>query len=335
LVKTPSNTAGDDLRVIAEIGGNHNGDLGLAQRMVDAAADAGVWAVKFQTYKPGELVDPSSEYYEIFAGEALSFEEFADLAQYCRARGVEFMSTPFGQESADLLASLEVPAFKVASGDLTHLSFLRYVAAKGRPVLLSTGASEWADIDRAVEVLRAAGCDYVLLHCTAAYPAVDEEINLRVLPELKRRYGCPVGFSDHSLGVDLALAAIALGASVVEKHFTIDRELPGGDNDMSITPDEMQALVEGGRRIVTALGDSERKLTLAEHRLQPIMRRSLVATRAMEAGSVLGRCDVHIVRPGTGIEPAALDEVVGRTLAVAVVAGQVLNWDMVVERIGE
>lgn len=318
--------------VIAEVGGNHGGDVELARRMVDAAADAGAWAVKFQTYKTEELVAPSSEYFAAFASELLNFAEFEDLAHYCLQRGIVFLSTPFGQESADLLEKLDVSAFKIASGDLTHRSLLRYIGEKGRPILLSTGASEWGDIDRSVEVLKAVDSEFLLMHCTASYPAEDGEINLRVLPELARRYTCPVGFSDHSLGIDIALGAIALGAIVVEKHFTIDRQLPGGDNDISILPQELRNLVERGTRIASALGHQERSLTPAEHELQPIMRRSLVTTRSMSAGNVIERSDLIIVRPGTGIEPDNVDRVVGSLLQRSVESGQVLTWDMLEKR---
>ena len=315
--------------VIAEIGGNHGGDIELARRMVDAAAESGAWAVKFQTYKTEELVAPNSEYYEAFAGEALSFAEFEELAKYCRKKGVVFLSTPFGTESADLLEKLAVPAFKIASGDLTHRSMLRYIANKGLPVMLSTGASEWSEIERSVEVLRSTGSDCLLMHCTASYPAEDGEVNLQILPELARRYECPVGFSDHSLGIEIAFGAVALGAVVVEKHFTIDRQLPGGDNDISILPEELKTLVKQGKRIASALGSRERSLTPGERQLQPIMRRSLVAARALSVGELIERDDLIIVRPGTGIEPDSLDEIVGRSLQCAVVAGQVLTWDMV------
>jgi N,N'-diacetyllegionaminate synthase len=320
--------SGATLKIIAEIGGNHGGDLALAKRMVDAAAETSAWAAKFQTYKTEELVAPQSEYFEAFAGEALSFAEFEELAAHCRQKGIVFLSTPFGEESVDLLERLDVPAYKIASGDLTHLPFLRYVAAKQRPILLSTGASEWVDIAQAVDVLHGAGNEFVLLHCTASYPAADGEANLRVLPELARRYARPVGFSDHTLGIEIALGAVALGAVVVEKHFTIDRELPGGDNDISILPEELRALVDQGGRIATALGSGDRKLTPGERELQSIMRRSLVTARSLPAGHAIERGDLLVVRPGTGIAPNGIERVVGKALKQAVDAGEVLTWDM-------
>ena len=318
----------NEFNVIAEIGGNHAGDLGLAKRMVEAAAVAGAWAVKFQTYKTEEFVSPTSEYYEAFAAEALSFVEFEELAEHCRKLGVVFLSTPFGKESADFLELLKVPAFKIASGDLTHLPFLAYVAEKGRPMLLSTGASEWEEIDSAVEILREAQTEILLMHCTASYPAKDGEANLRVLPEMIRRYSMPVGFSDHTLGIEIALGAVALGAVVVEKHFTIDQDLPGGDNDISIMPDELSSLVSQGRRIALALGSGDRKLTDGEKILQPIMRRSLVASRALDAGHMLKKDDLLTVRPGTGLEPCEIENAVGKTINCGLEAGQVLTRDM-------
>lgn len=314
-------------KVIAEIGGNHSGDCSLAKRMVDAAADVGAWAVKFQTYEVEELVASNSEYYEAFSEEALSFEQFSELALYCQERKIVFLSTPFGKKSADFLETLDVPAFKIASGDLTYLPFLRHIGAKGRPVLLSTGASSWTEIDRAVQVLVAENCPFTLLHCTSSYPAKDAEINLRVIEELRRRYACSVGFSDHSLGIEIAMAAMAMGAGIIEKHFTVDRSLPGGDNDISILPNELRSLIDAGQRISIAMGNGERQLTGDEIQLQPIMRRSLVAARSMPAGYVLNREDISIVRPGTGIDPSAFEDVIGRPLGTAVGAGDVLQWD--------
>ena len=314
--------------VIAEIGGNHGGDLELAKEMVTAAAHAGAPAVKFQTYLTEELVAPDDPSFAAFEEEALTFDEFRNLATHCQEQGVLFLSTPFGRASADLLEELRVPAYKIASGDLTHLPLLRYVAAKGCPILLSTGGATWEEIDVAVATLREVSeVELVLMHCTSAYPAPDEEANLRVLPALQQRYGTRVGFSDHTLGLELSLAGVALGAVVVEKHFTVDRSLPAGDNEMSILPEELDRLIRSGKRIARALGSPERAPTPIERELLPVMRRSLVLRRSLPAGALIRAEDLAMVRPGTGIPPGDLDRVVGKKVAQALPEGAVLSWD--------
>jgi N,N'-diacetyllegionaminate synthase len=302
--------------VIAEIGGNHGGSLDLAKGMVDAALAAGGRVVKFQTYRMEAFVAPDQPAYGEFAPEALSYDQFRELSAYCHQRGAVFLSTPFDLESADLLEELDVPAFKIASGDLTFLSLLEHVAKKGRPILLSTGGAQWEDIDRAVEAIRSSGDPALtLLHCTAAYPAPDAEANLRIIPSLKERYGVDVGFSDHTLGVDVALAAVGLGVTVVEKHFTTDQGLPGGDNEMSILPHELKRLVEASRRIWLALGSDHREPTKSERQLLPNLRRSLALGRDMAKGQEIRAVDLTAIRPGTGIPPYQIDSLVGRRLS--------------------
>ena len=322
--------AGPEPVVIAEIGGNHGGDYGLAVKMVDAAAEAGAQAVKFQTYLTEELVAPTHESYDAFAGEALSFEQFTALATHCRERNVVFLSTPFGIDSADFLEGMSVPAFKIASGDLTYHQLLRHIAAKGRPAMLSTGAANWDQIDRAVsEFLGITNepSQLILMHCTAAYPAADAEANLLLIPELRQRYRCPVGFSDHTLGIGISMAAVALGAQIVEKHFTIDQTLPGGDNDISILPAELGELVVQVKRISSALGSDVREPTPSERELIPIMRRSLVVRRRVDAGAQLDREDLSIVRPGGGLAPGLLDAVIGRRTSRSLEPGDLLSED--------
>lgn len=321
--------------IIAEIGGNHGGSVELAERMVDSAAAAGATVVKFQTYVPERLTSRNAAGFEEFARESLSYDEFRGLAQYCRERDVVFLSTPFDEDSADLLEDLGVPAFKIASGDLTHLALIRHVAAKNKPIFLSTGASTWEDIDRAVEAVRVRStAELVLLHCIAAYPAPDEEANLRVIPEMERRYGLAVGFSDHTLGIDLALAAVALGAQVIEKHFTTDQTLPGGDNEMSILPEELATLLKTSRRIQTALGKPDRTPTPAEKALLPAIRRSLVLRRDLGTGDVITATDLTAVRPETGIPANQVDRVVGRRLGHPVAAFVPLQWEDLAEASG-
>ena len=294
--------------VVAEIGGNHGGDVELAVRMIEAAVGAGCRAVKFQTYVTERLVARTDAAFAELERERLCADDFRVLADVCKRADMTFLSTPFDEVSADLLEALEVPAFKIASGDLTHLPLLRHVARKGRPMLVSVGAGTWEEIDTAVAVIRAAGDPpLVLLQCTAAYPCPDAGANLAAIPALARRYGVPVGFSDHTLGIEVALGAVALGAVLVEKHFTTDPTLPGGDNAMSIDPAALARLVSESRRVRVALGSGERRVDASEAPLRPLFRRGARAARDIVAGSPVTTDDVTFVRPQTGLSPAELD----------------------------
>lgn len=312
--------------VIAEIGNNHGGSLELAKRMVVAAAQAGTPYVKFQTIIPERLLARDHPAFEEIVRESLSFDDFRALHRFCRERGAVFLSTPFDPESADFLEELGVPAFKVASGDLTYLPLLEHIARKHRPMLLSTGCSTLEDIDRAVAAIRGiTTAELILLHCTSAYPCSDEEANLAVIPSLAERYRCRVGFSDHTVGVEIALAAAALGAVILEKHFTTDRSLAGGDNGISILPDELRVLTAGVRRVRNALGTGIRRKTESERRVDSRMHRSLVVRRDMEAGEELDTQDVDGVRPGNGLPPSELDKVLGRRLTRGIKRGHRLS----------
>jgi N,N'-diacetyllegionaminate synthase len=328
--------------VIAEAGVNHNGDLDLARRLIDAAADAGADAVKFQTFRTDALVSgeaPKARYQveTTGAGESqramlarleLSAGAHARLRDHATARGLVFFSTPFDEASADLLAELGVELLKVPSGEVTNLPLLRHVAAKGRPVLLSTGMCTLEEVASAVETLRTAGDPPVaILHCVSAYPAPAEATNLRAMDTLRARFDVPVGLSDHSLGIEIALAAVARGAAVLEKHLTLDRGLPGPDHRASLEPGDFAALVRGVRAIESALGDGAKRPMPCELDTRAVARRSLVAARALPAGHRLDRADVAIKRPGTGIPPADLERALGRTLARAVAADELLDWD--------
>ena len=298
--------------VIAEAGVNHNGDLDLARRLVDAAAEAGADAVKFQTFRTDALVSAAAH---------------AGLRDHATARGLVFFSTPFDEASADLLDRLGVELFKVPSGEVTNLPLLRHVAAKGRPLLLSTGMSTLDEVDVAVAAIRAAGDPPIaILHCVSAYPAPVEDTNLRAMDTLRARFGCPVGLSDHSLGIEIALAAVARGAAVLEKHLTLDRTLPGPDHRASLEPGDFAALVRGVRVIEAALGDGDKRPMPSEVDTRAVARRSLVAARALPAGHRLTRGDLAIKRPGTGIPPADLDRVLGRRLARPLGVDDMVDW---------
>jgi N,N'-diacetyllegionaminate synthase len=325
---------GDDhpVFVIAEIGGNHGGRVELAREMIAAAAGAGADAVKFQIFRTDRMLAARSQYYAEFKAEELSPDDFRGLKEFAAEKGIVFFATPFDFDSAEFLGELDVPLFKVASGDLTNLPLLGYLATYGRPIIISTGAADMDEIKAALDFARDAGAnDLALMQCTAAYPCPDDQINLRAIPTLRETFGLPVGFSDHSLGVDLALAAVALGAGFVEKHFTIDRSLPGGDNEMSILPAELAALVEGARRIQAARGDGRKRIMPIEVPLQVALRRSLVAAVDVPAGTVLGPEHLALKRPGDGVPPEVYFEVIGRRARVDLKADEPVSREMVAD----
>jgi N,N'-diacetyllegionaminate synthase len=330
---------GEPPYVIAEAGVNHNGDPELALRLVEAAATAGAEAVKFQTFDPEALALEGAEtagYQRRETGSVSQLEMLRKLALPADALraaarraadvGITFLSTPFDIASVELLVELGVPALKIGSGDLTNPFLLRAIAAKGRPVLLSTGMATLTEIDDAVALLRAAGDPpLVVLQCTSAYPAPIADANLRVIPMLADRYATPVGLSDHSLGITAAIAATALGAAVIEKHLTLDRSLPGPDHAASLEPDELRRLVEAVRDAYAALGDGEKVPTPSEAETRRLARRSLVARQALTKGTRLASEDLDARRPGTGISAMRLDEVIGRVLRRDVAADALLD----------
>lgn len=319
--------------VIAEIGSNHNGDIDLCRQLIDAAAEAGADAAKFQSWTMTSMVSEASyRSSETLRAEMQAYlftpEQHRTAAERCQARGIAFVSTPFSNEEADLLELLDVPFFKIASMDINNIRLLRYVAAKGRPMVVSTGMATLGEIEQAVESIRAEGNqDIVLMHCVSLYPTKPSQVHLRNIEMLRTAFDVPVGFSDHSVGTAIPLAAIALGAHVIEKHFTLSKEMPGWDHSISADPAEMKALVQEGRDVFDALGSTARRLTAAEREKQLVMRRSLVARRPLACGSVLSEADLLEKRPGTGISPDQLDLVVGRRLKVDKEADGVLYWN--------
>ncbi|HVP13533.1 MAG TPA: N-acetylneuraminate synthase family protein [Phycisphaerae bacterium] len=317
---------------IAEIGANHNGDMDLCRRLIDAAADAGADAVKFQSWTDKSLL-ALGEYaaQDDFLRQArkhqLSPEQHHMARERCRAKGVMFCSTPFSAGEADMLEGLDVPFFKISSMDVNHHAFLRHVARKKRPIILSTGMATLGEIEQAVMAIRSEGNDdIVLLHCVSLYPPNAETVNLRNIRMLSDVFGLPAGFSDHTIGVGCPLAAVALSACVVEKHFTLDKKMPGWDHAVSADPTEMATIIREGREIWKALGRYERTLTKEEVEKRNVFRRSLVTKRSMKAGEVITREDLDCKRPGWGIPPNELEYVVGRKLSEDVAAEQVLRW---------
>jgi len=254
-------------------------------------------------------------------------EQHWEAKKHCETRGVSFCSTPFSNEEADLLESLDVPFFKIASMDIVHLQLLRHVARKLRPVVISTGMATLAEVEQAVDTVRAEGnSEIILLHCISIYPPEYETIHLRNLQTLEQAFEVPVGFSDHTLGTAIPLAAIALGARVIEKHFTLDKDMEGWDHAISANPAEMRTIVEEGNNVFRALGSHRRQVSSAEMEKRKKFRRSLVVRKALQKGDVITEQDLTAKRPGTGISPNELRYVIGRELEMSVEEDHVLNW---------
>jgi N,N'-diacetyllegionaminate synthase len=317
--------------VIAEAGVNHNGDLAQAQALVRAAKASGADCVKFQTFTAERVAvrsatkaayqqrvtDPRESQVAMLRGLELSAAYHRVLAEQCADEGIRFLSTPYDLHDAELLATLGVPAFKLASIHLVELPLLRELAAFGIPLILSTGMATLAEVDTAVRTLRECGdTEFCVLQCTTNYPSRPADANLRAMTTMGQALGVPVGYSDHTEGIAISLAAVALGARVIEKHFTLDRTLPGPDHACSSDPAEFSALVRGLRDVEAALGNGIKAPTAAERENLPGMRRSVVATQPLVAGTVLRREHVAFKRPGTGFPPARLPELLGRTLTV-------------------
>ncbi|MBA2964144.1 MULTISPECIES: N-acetylneuraminate synthase family protein [Ramlibacter] len=329
--------------VIAEAGVNHNGDLGLARRLCEAACDAGADAVKFQTFRAEDLVvrgAPTAAYQQRETGESDQFEmlrklelseaQHRDLKAHCDRLGIEFFSTPFSLPAVDLLVGLGVRRLKMPSGELTHRALVERASATRLPLLISTGMATLDEAREALGWARAARGTLdglALMHCTSAYPASDEALNLTAIPAMARDLGVPVGYSDHSLGIEAALAAVALGAVAIEKHLTLDRSLPGPDHSASLEPAAFGEMVRGIRRIEAMRGDGVKVPRPEERDAARVARRSVVAAVDIPAGSVVGAAMLACRRPATGIAPADQDRVVGRRTRVALAAGTVLQWD--------
>jgi N,N'-diacetyllegionaminate synthase len=328
--------------IIAEAGVNHNGSLDLALRLVDAAKASGADAVKFQTFRADLLATRSAHkapYQERTTAHAESQFEMLQrleldaaahqrIIDHCRELGIQFLSSPFDTQSADLLAKMAVPMFKVPSGEITNLPFLQHLADKGRPLILSTGMSTLGEVEEAVHVLQSAGASQLtLLHCVTEYPAPYAEVNLRAMQTLKCAFGLPVGYSDHTPGIEIAIAAVALGAEVIEKHFTLDRSLPGPDHAASLEPVELQQMVGSIRHVEAALGTGIKAPAPCELPNLSVARKSVVAARSLPAGHQLETGDLDIKRPGNGLAPKLLPTLIGHTLRAGLAKDEIISWD--------
>lgn len=313
--------------IIAEAGVNHNGSLDIAKKLVRTAKECGADIVKFQTAKLDSLVSKFAEmadYQKANTGKVetqkemlskllLSFDDFTELAAYCKEIDIMFLSTPFDIESIHFLNDMQ-DMWKIPSGEITNYPYLVEIAKTEKRVIISTGMCEMDEIEAAVKVLQENGTnDITILHCTTEYPAPLDEVNLHVMQTLKDKFGCPVGYSDHTNGIEVSLAAAALGAEVIEKHFTLDRTMEGPDHKASLEPDELKALVEGVRNIERALGTSEKKPSVVELKNRLVARKSIVARTAIKAGEAFTADNLTMKRPGSGISPMHWNTVIGQT----------------------
>jgi len=314
--------------IIAEAGVNHNGSLELAKQLIDKAAWAGVDAVKFQSFKASKLLTrntPKAGYqkkttsgdsqYDMIQKLELSYDDHIELRDYTREKGLEFMSTPFDHDSIDLLVEIGVKQFKVGSGDLTNVPYLRYMASKKLPIILSTGMAEMDEIRLALKTITETGFpkkDLTILHATTEYPAPFDEINLKAMISMKNDLGIRIGYSDHTPGIEVPVAAAALGASVIEKHFTLDKNMEGPDHKASLEPDELKQMVSAIRNIEKALGSGIKEPSKSEIKNIPAARKSLVAAIPIRKGELFTHDNLCVKRPGSGINPLRWDEFIGK-----------------------
>ena len=316
--------------IIAEAGVNHNGSMELARKLIDVAADAGVDYVKFQTFKAENLVTKTAmqaEYqqrnmgnddnsqYNMLKKLELSHEQHVELIGYCREKGVKFLSTAFDFESIDYLASLHLGLWKVPSGEITNYPYLKKIADYQEPVIISTGMSTMEEIQAAIKVLTDNGLrkeQISVLHCNTEYPTPMVDVNLSAMNEMCRQFGVVIGYSDHTQGIEVPIAAVAMGAEIIEKHFTLDRSLPGPDHKASLEPDELKAMVTAIRNIEQAIGTGHKTVSASERKNKAVARKSIVAARDIEKGELFTEENLTGKRPGSGINPMRWPEIIGK-----------------------
>lgn len=328
--------------IIAEAGVNHNGSIELAKQLIDTAALAGTDAVKFQTFIAEEVASinaPKAEYqketteisesqYDMIKRLELSKKDHLELIDHAKNRNIIFLSTPFDERSVDLLVELGVPLIKISSSEITNHSFLKYIVKKGLPIIFSTGMSTLEEVAEAVSVIKETGCkDLTLLHCTSNYPAHVEDCNLLAMNTMADAFDVPVGYSDHTPGIYVALAAAAMGACVIEKHFTLDKTLPGPDHRASLEPDELKEMVRGIRLVETALGSSVKAPVESELEVRDVARRSIVAKVVIPAGTVITEDMLTFKRPGTGISPKDSNMVMGKITSQDIIKDEILKFE--------
>lgn len=332
--------------VIAEAGVNHNGDINLAKKLIDKAKEAGADAVKFQTFRVEEVVTTDAKkvqyqkettgteesMFEMIKKLELTERDFEDLFIYAWERRITFLSSPFDRRSVDLLDRLGVPAFKIASGEITNFPLLKYIAAKGKPIILSTGMSTLEEVEDALDVIQNEGVEeIVLLHCVSCYPAKIENTNLKAMKTLRHAFKLPVGLSDHSLGITMPIVAVALGACIIEKHFTLDKNLSGPDHRASLEPDELKEMIRSIRDVEKALGDGVKRPTVEEEENKKAARRSIVARVDIPHGTIITEDLLALKRLGIGLEPKYVNSLLGKRAVKSIKRNTFVMWDSLEE----
>jgi len=315
--------------IIAEAGSNHNGSLEQAKKLIDVAVEAGADAVKFQIFKAEEL-SADKEIQRMLKKFELRRDWIAELSEHAKRKNIMFLATPFDMEAVDLLDEINVPAFKIASGDLTDLPLIKYIAEKGKPIILSVGLGSLEEIREALDVIYSTGNRNVaLLHCVVSYPTKPEDANLNVIKTLKREFRVPVGFSDHTMEISIPIGAVALGADIIEKHFTLDRKLEGPDHPYALEPEELKIMVKGIRDVEKALGSGIKNIVGSEKQGLVEGRRSIFAKVNIPKGTTITRDMLSILRPAIGIEPKYIDEIIGKKAKRNINAHESITWDKI------
>lgn len=330
--------------IVAELGVNHNGNMELVKELIDKASEAGVDAIKFQKFKTESLVTknaPKAKYQEVTTDAAesqfdmlkrleLSENSLQELYNYAKFKGIEAFATPFDDESVDFLYNLGIKAYKVGSGDITNIPMLKKIAKKGLPVILSAGMSTLGEIEDALDAIRSEGNDnIVLMHCTSNYPTNEDDVNLRAMNTMMTAFQIPTGYSDHTMGTAVSIAAVARGAVIIEKHFTLDRSLPGPDHSASLEPKELKELVEGIRAVERALGSPIKKPNKSELEVKYVAQKSIVAAMEIKKGEIITEEMLTVKRPGGGIKPKYLQFVVGREAKLDIKEDSIISLDMI------
>jgi len=336
--------SGEPVFIIAEAGVNHNGDVDLAKQLIDVAVESGADAVKFQTFHADNVVTctaekagyqknitPSDEsQYEMLKKLELSDDIFRELSAYAKKKKILFLSTPFDNESVDLLDRIGVPAYKIPSGEITNFPLLKKIAEKKRTIILSTGMATLGEVEDAFQYLKKCGAEnIILLHCTTSYPASIHSVNLRAMETLRCAFQVPVGYSDHTEGITIPVAAVAMGACVLEKHFTLDKTLSGPDHNASLEPHELHVMVKAIRDVELAMGNGIKRPNQDEMAIKKDARRSIVAQCDIKVGDLLKECDLAIKRPGTGIEPRYYELIINKKAKIPIPKDHAITWDMV------
>ncbi len=326
--------------IIAEAGVNHNGDINLAKKLIDAAKKSGADAVKFQTFKASKLVSASAPLAQYQKGNMkkgstqlkmlkqleLDFKSFEILKKCADRKGIMFLSTPFDYESAQFLKELEIPLFKISSGDLTNLPFLEFIARYKKPLILSTGMSTLSEVQEAIGSITKFNKKLILLHCVSNYPASFKTVNLRVLQTLREKTQLVIGYSDHTLGIEIPIASVGFGAKVIEKHFTLDKKFKGPDHKASLSPDELKNMIKAIRHVELSLGDGIKRPVQTEFEVMKVVRKSLIAKHELLPGNIIKKEDIIIKRPGTGIQPRELSKLLGKKVRSKIKIGEPITW---------